>query len=105
MDYGYISDEGRKIFPSERKAMEAGRTQFERMFWNRRADFVTNILTQYKHKVLRKYYGLSELRQTAYAEIGRKMEAILNATAAEASSLAGIFIPFSANFTSFHPEL
>lgn len=105
MDYGYISDEGRKIFPSERKAMEAGRTQFERMFWNRRADFVTNILTQYKHKVLRKYYDLSELRQTAYAEIGRKMEAILNATAAEASSLAGIFIPFSANFTSFHPEL
>lgn len=105
VDYGYISDEGRRIYSSERKAIDAGRQQFERMFWNRRADFVTDLLTQYKSKVLRKYYDLSVPDRTYYAEIGKKMSAILNETMAEASSLAGKALPFSEDFATFHPEL
>lgn len=105
VDYGYISDEGRRIYSSERKAIDAGRQQFERMFWNRRADFVTDLLTQYKSKVLRKYYDLSIPDRSYYAEIGKKMSAILNEAMAEASSLAGKALPFSRSFTIFHPEL
>lgn len=105
VDHGYISDEGRRIYPSERKAEEAGKRQFENMFWNRRADFVVSILTQYKSKVLRKYYDLSTPDRTYYAEIGHKMSAILNEAVAEASSLAGGTLPFPGNFTEFHPEL
>lgn len=105
VDYAYISDEGRRIYPSERKAEDAGRTQFERMFWNRRADFVLSILAQYKSKVMRKYYNLNEPDKTFYAEIGRKMETILKETVAEASFLAGQTIPIPTDFTAFHPEV
>ena len=105
VDYGYISDEGRRIYPSERKAEEAGKTQFERMFWNRRADFVLSIMAQYKSKVMRKYYNLSEPDQTYYAEIGRKMESVLKEIQAEASYLAEEAISLSTDFTTFHPEM
>lgn len=105
VDYGYISGEGRYIYASKREAINAGKSQFERVFWNRRPDFVTSILTQYKSKILRKYYDLSEPERTYYAQISRKMEEILNQVLAEASSLAGKTIPVPEDFTLFHPEL
>lgn len=105
VDYGYISDEGRQIYSSERKARDAGRQQFESVFWNRRADFVISILTQYKSKVLRKYYDLSVPDHTYYAEVDRKISAILKEITAEASSLIGKNFPLPENFTTFHPEL
>lgn len=105
VDYGYISDEGRWLYPSERKAEQAGRAQFTNVFWNRRADFVMSILTQYKSKVLRKYFDLSEPNRTIYDEISKKMEAILNQIATEAHFLSDGKISLPANFTFFHPEL
>lgn len=105
VDYGYISDEGRWLYPSEGKAEQAGRAQFTNMFWNRRADFVTSILAQYKSKVLRKYFDLNEPNRTIYAEISKKMGAILNQIAAEAHFLSDGKISLPANFAVFHPEL
>lgn len=105
VDYGYISDEGRQIYTSERKARDAGRQQFENVFWKHRADFVISILTQYKSKVLRKYYDLSVPGHTYYTEIGQKMSAILNEITAEASSLVGKVLPLPEGFIIFQPEL
>lgn len=105
VDYGYISEEGRKTYPTERKAKDVGNTQFERVFWNRRTDFVLNILTQYKSKVLRKYFDLSVPERTFYAEIGEKMMLVLSQVEAEAHSLSGGNISLPEDFSKFHPEL
>ena len=105
VEYGYIREEGRKIYPSERKAKDAGRTQFERVFWDRRVDFTLNILTQYKSKVLRKYFDLSDPEHTFYAEIGQKMKMVLSQVEAEAHSLSGGNISLPEGFSEFHPEL
>lgn len=105
VDYGYISDEGRQIYSSERKAKDAGKQQFESVFWNHRADFVISILTQYKSKVLRKYFDLSMPERTYYAGIGQKMSAILNEVTAEASSLTGKALSLPEGFITFHPEI
>ena len=105
VDYGYISEEGRKIYSSERKAKDAGNTQFERAFWNRRTDFALNVLTQYKSKVLRKYFDLRTPELTFYAEIGGKVKAVLSQAEAEAHSLSGGSISLPEDFSEFHPEL
>lgn len=105
VDYGHIQGEGRAEYSSSYRAVEAGKSQFESVFWNHRKDFVMSVAIQYKSKVLRKYYDLSDPKRTFYSEIGRQMERQLKEIMAEAESLVGRAITFPESFVTFHPEL
>lgn len=103
--HGYIHGENSTRYPSSHKAEEAGKEQFESVFWNQRKAFVVDILTQYKHKVLRKYYDLSASDQTVYSKVSKKIEQILKESIAEANAFTSQNLPFPEDFSEFHPEL
>ena len=104
VEHGWV-DEYREKYPSWDKAMSAGEEKFESVYWNRRKDFVASVLTQYKSKVLRKYYDLQDPEHTYYAGIGVKMTVILEEIKGEASSLGGSALHFPEDFTKFCPEM
>lgn len=97
-------DEYKKRYPSYDKACNAGKEQFRIVYWNHMKDFVANILVQYKSKVLRKYYDLSDPQYTYYGQIGSQMTAILEEIKAEAHSLSGSVLSFPQDFSQFRPE-
>lgn len=104
IEHGWV-DEYRDKYPSWDKAMSAGVEKFELVYWNHRRDFVTSALTQYKSKVLRRYYNLHDPEHTYYAEIGEKMTDILEEIKGEAYSLGGSTLHFPKDFTKFCPEM
>lgn len=103
IEHGYV-DEYRTTYPSIDKAMKAGREKFESVYWNHMKDFVTSALSQYKSKVLRKYYDLSDPEHTYYAQIGTAMTEILKDVQGEACSLGLSPQCFPPDFTKFYPE-
>ena len=104
VSHGRVSGEGEPVYSSRHQAQSAGEQQFEAVFWNRRKDFVASILTQYKSRVLRKYYDLRDPENTFYAAVGEQMALILKETMAEANALAGTELPFPEDFPLFQPE-
>lgn len=103
IEHGWV-DEYKEEYSSWDKAMNAGVAKFESVYWNHRKDFVTSALTQYKSKVLRRYYDLHDPEHTYYAGIGAKMTAILEEIKGEAYSIGGSELRFPKDFTKFCPE-
>lgn len=98
-------DEYKIKYPSFDKAYHAAKEEFKKVYLNHMKDFITSILMQYKSKVLRKYYDLSDPKHTYYAQIGAQMTAILEEVQAEAQSMTGSTLCFPVNFTQFNPEM
>lgn len=103
IEHGYV-DEYQSKYSSFNKALNAGKEKFLSVYWNHMKDFVASALSQYKSKVLRKYYDLSDPEHTYYAHIGAIMTGILKDVQGEACSLGFSLQLFPEDFTKFYPE-
>lgn len=103
IEHGWV-DERKETYPTWNKACKAGEEQFKAVYWNHMQAFVTSALSQYKSKVLRKYYDLSDPKHTYYAQIGTVMANILGEIQGEACSLGLSPWRFPKGFTNFCPE-
>lgn len=97
-------NEYKSTYDSWDAAVRAGQKEFRSVYMDHIKEFVINALSQYKSKVLRQYYDLSDPKHTYYAGIGAKMATILKEVKAEACSLSESVLSFPEDLIYFHPE-